>query len=101
MEQQVNTNALPQQSISTFTFDYFSNEIEKLETATITARMEALSDICKEYDPFAGTKLTEDQESFLREINMFESLSNPFTFTNHALQVLDLLERELKKRSLL
>ena len=99
MEQQVNTDVLHKQSISPFTGEYFKNEMALLPLEELSERYEKLSSICKDYDPFAGTKLSPTQEKFLSEINLIESLSNPFTFTNQALQVLDILEKELKKRA--
>ena len=57
-----------------------------------------LNFLCLEFDPYNSLELSPEEKNIIEEYELEESLKNPFDFTNIVLQMMDVLEAEIKSR---
>lgn len=58
-----------------------------------------LNFLCMEFDPYTDTELTQEEQNIIEEYELSDYIGNPFAFTNIVLQMMDILETEIKSRS--
>jgi hypothetical protein len=77
----------------------FRNEISSKSRDGLKTVGKKLNYLCLNLDPYNCLDLKQEEENIINEFELKEYLSNPFRFTNILLQLLDLVEAELKSRS--
>ncbi|MCO4754492.1 MAG: hypothetical protein KC478_08410 [Bacteriovoracaceae bacterium] len=77
----------------------FAQHVSTLGRKELELTQKKLNWLCLEFDPYSGDELSSEETNIIEEYELEYSLSNPFEFTNIVLQMLDLLETEIKSRS--
>lgn len=77
----------------------FQDHLAKLGRKELSLVQKKLNYLCLEFDPYNDTELTDEESNIIEEYELSDYVGNPFAFTNIVLQMLDMLEAEIKSRS--
>lgn len=76
----------------------FEKEIKKLGKSGLEKLVKKINFLCLNYNPYENNELTQEEKNVVEELKLTHHLSNPFVFTNILLQMMDIVENQLKTK---
>lgn len=76
----------------------FEKKASKLGKSGLEKLIKKINFLCLSYNPYENLDLTSEESSIIEELNLSDYLDNPFNFTNYLLQMLDIVENQLKRK---
>ncbi len=77
---------------------FFKSELKNMSLHQLKNTHKELNYLCLELDPYNLDFISIELENILNKFQLTSTLSNPFTFTNIILQMLNQVEEELNTR---
>ena len=98
MENQNNLSGYRSQAEPVSRAEKFISEMQGLKINELITIQKKLNYLCLELDPFNKLDLSIEEKNILNEFELNDSLTNPFEFTNLVLQLLDIVENQIKAK---
>lgn len=77
----------------------FREHLTRLGKKELALVQKKLNYLCLEFDPYNDAELSPEEQNIIEEYELSDYVGNPFAFTNVVLQMMDMLETEIKSRS--
>lgn len=76
----------------------FEKKVSKLGKKNLENLMKKLNFLCLNFNPYDNQDKPTEVDTIIQELNLSDSLQNPFNFTNALLQMIDIVEQNLKRK---
>lgn len=98
MKNQSNLDNLVVQSQMESHINNFNNEMCSKSRDGLEIALKKINYLCDNIDPYNCLDLSIEEENIINNYELKEFLSNPFDFTNIILQMIDIVEAQLKTK---